>query len=175
VHSSPFSDRPDIALYGRSGAGKSEIAQILVADFGYTHYKTGDACREIARRLFGSEDKTLLNRITDALRAIDNDVWLRAALPTTEITDPIVFDSLRFPTDYEFLQAKGFALWRVEAPPALRVERLAARGQQFDPQHDESHPAEVSLAEHMFDVTIENDFSSLADLRAVVKAQLPDG
>ena len=143
-----------------------------MADFGYAHYKTGEACREIARRLFGSEDKTLLNRITDALRAIDSDVWLRAALPPPGVTDPIVFDSMRFPTDYESLQAKGFELWRVAAPHAVRVKRLAARGQGFDPHIDESHPAEVALAGHAFDVTIANDSSSLAELRAAITAQM---
>ncbi len=146
---------------------------MLEADFGYAHCKTGQACRDIALRLFGSDDKTLLNRITDALKAIDDEVWLRAALPPPDVSGPVIFDSMRFPADYDFLRAKGFQFWRVEAPLALRVERLVARGQQFDPECDDDHPAEVALAGHEFDLTIEN-ISSLADLRVAVEAALSD-
>jgi dephospho-CoA kinase len=150
------------------------VAAALTALHGYEHRRTGEACRRIARELFGSEGKSLLNRITIALRDIEADVWLRAALPDCLPERPIVFDSMRFPEDYAYLKQRGFVLWRVEAPRELRIERLSHRGQDFDPAVDDDHPAEVSLADHAFDVTIVNDTDSLEALRRTVELQLAE-
>jgi hypothetical protein len=117
-----------------------------------------------------------MNLVTDALRAIDNRVWLRAALADAAHDRPLVFDSMRFALDYDYLNSRDFSLWKIDAPLALRLRRLEARGQVFDPSADESHAAEIELADHEFDVTIYNDTSTLAELHALIDRTVgPDG
>jgi len=150
--------RAHIALHGSSGSGKSTFAALLVAEFGYLHCKTGTACRELCRDLFDSEDKTLLNKVTDALREIDSTVWLRAAL--RHLGDaperPIVLDSIRFHPDYEFARQRGFVTVHINAPLEDRTERLRLRAQAFDPRVDDAHAAEQELAEMRFDFRLDN-------------------
>jgi cytidylate kinase len=161
------SDYPNIALSGKSGSGKSTLADILVEEYSYVQCKTGIACRTIARDLFGSESKELLNRLTVAMRGIDDGVWLRAALEGVD-GRPIVFDSMRFPEDYGYFKERGYALWKLDAPVEVRAERLSRRGQEFDPDRDDDHPAENSLRGFDFDRTFQN-LGSIDELRDTVR------
>jgi cytidylate kinase len=113
--------RPNIALHGRSGTGKSTIAEYLVTQYRYQHAKTGAACRRLCRELFDSESKTLMNEVTDALRRIDPTVWLRAGLSGLRDDDPVVFDSMRFTEDYRYFHAHAYLLVDVRAPTSVKV------------------------------------------------------
>jgi dephospho-CoA kinase len=157
----------NIALYGRSGAGKSTLAQFLEQQHGYQHARTGVACRTLCRELFGSESKSLMNEVTDALRRIDDRVWLRAGLRGLRQDMPIAFDSMRFEADYTFFYAQGYILVEVRAPVMLRVARLGERGQLFDVSKDDAHPAEAELDGFAFDFTIDNT-SDLSALRGQI-------
>lgn len=150
--------RPNIALYGRTGSGKTTVAEVLVEEYGYSHRKTGAACRALCLDLFGSEDKALLNKVTDALRGIDPAVWLRAAIRDSrqDTGRPIVLDSIRFRPDYQYVVERDFVTIRITAPSGARVERLAGRGQEFDVLRDDLHPAEIELSSEAFDYTIDN-------------------
>lgn len=118
--------------------------------------------------LFNSESKTLLNKVTDALKAVDEEVWLRAATAADNGTTPIVFDSMRFACDYHFLTARGFSRWKVVAPLEVRIPRLRAREQEFDPAVDENHPAEIELETYHFDAILDNGKDDLAALHRTV-------
>jgi dephospho-CoA kinase len=159
----------NIALYGRSGSGKSTVAEILVRDYGFIHCKTGAACRRLCRELFGSEDKGLMNQVSDALRALDPAVWLRAAMSEVRTGNdaPLVFDSMRFQPDYAFLRDRGFITLQLVASPEQRVDRLHARGQPFDLLTDDLHAAEIELAALAFDHSIDNK-QGVAELEAEV-------
>lgn len=147
----------NIALYGPSGSGKSTIAALLIEEFGYVHCRTGAACRRVCLHLFQSDSKTLLNQVTDAMRSVDEAVWLRAAIAEVKHTDsPVVFDSMRFRYDLTYLRERGFSTVHVRATDAQRAERLAARGQVYDPRTDGLHPAEIELADETFDYTLDN-------------------
>jgi dephospho-CoA kinase len=146
----------NIALYGRSGSGKTTIAQFLVKNYGYNRCSTGDACRHVSKFLFQSESKKILNQVTDAMRIIDQNVWLRTALTLVPDDSLIVFDSMRFFNDYNYLKARSFSLWKVEAPIELRLERLYQRGQLYDLEEDENHITETELEKYTFDYTIDN-------------------
>lgn len=144
-----------IALSGRSGSGKTTIAEYLVSKHGYARCSTGAACRELCKKLFGDESKAILNKVTDALKTIAEDVWLRAALSSIGEDKPVVFDSMRFATDYAFLQNHRFEMWRVEAPLSIRLVRMKRRGQLVRPEDDE-HRAETELDRHHFDRSVDN-------------------
>lgn len=145
----------NVALYGPSGSGKSTVAKFL-GQRGYQHLETGQACRRLCRELFQSESKNIMNRVTDALREIDSGVWLRAAMAEAD-GRPIVFDSMRFESDYVNFRNQGYLLVRIIAGPDQRLHRLKERGQPFDLEADSLHPAEVELLDHDFDVIINND------------------
>jgi hypothetical protein len=132
---------------------------------------TGAACRDICRRLFGTESKAVLNQVTDALKGVDPDVWLRAAFSAPEERKPVVFDSMRFANDYAFLLARGFAMWRIEAPLATRLFRMEARGQAVNPEDDE-HAAETELDGYRFDRTIDNFEDGFEALYRKIEAAL---
>lgn len=147
----------NIALYGRTGSGKTTVAEYLSQKYGYTKCSSGAICREICKLLFQSESKTILNRVADAMMAIDENVWMQAALSRVPSEVPIVFDSLRFQNEYNFLCKQGFCLWKITAPLEVRIARLSERNQEFDLYVDELHPGEWELENYQFDHHIEND------------------
>ena len=162
----------NIALYGRSGAGKSSVADVLVAEYGFVKCSSGAVCRQVCLSLFKSESKTLLNEVTDALKAVDENVWLRAAISANVEGKPAVFDSMRFVGDYRFLTERAFTTWKIVAPLEVRLARLRARGQSFDPEVDEFHRGETELESHHFDVVIDNSSSDLSALYDSIRTAL---
>jgi dephospho-CoA kinase len=161
----------NIALSGRSGSGKTEIADYLVEKHGYTRCSSGAACREICKRFFGTDSKAILNRITDAFKAVDPDVWLNAALSSAAADAPVVFDSMRFITDYTFLKGRGFFTWRIEAPHNVRLDRMRERNQVVTPEDDE-HRAETELDQEAFDQIIDNSEAGLELLYSKIERVL---
>ena len=162
----------NIALFGPSGSGKTTVAEYLVSTHGFVMCGSGSACREVCRLLFNSESKTLLNKVTDALKEIDERVWLRAALADIVPSRSIVFDSMRFSVDYEYLRNKGFTMWRIEALLDVRVARLQSRGQEFHPELDSVHPAEIELDLYEADYIIVNSHVSIKRLYQMVEKGL---
>lgn len=150
----------NIALSGRSGSGKTAVAEYLISEHGYTRCSTGQACREVCKILFGTDSKAILNKVTDAMKTVDADVWPKAAMSSVVGKEPIVFDSMRFASDYLFLKERGFVMWRIEAPLAVRLPRMEKRGQVVQPEDDE-HRAETELDQHEFDQVISNPDSEL--------------
>ncbi len=111
-----------------------------------------------------------MNQVTDAFRAIDPSVWLRQALrdvdPSSSV--PVVFDSMRFRADYAYLTQAGFVTVEVQTPKEVRLSRLTERGQVYDENVDDLHPAEVELAGMHFDYRVRNA-GSHADLENEVQ------
>lgn len=135
-----------IALVGKSGSGKTSVAKYLQDLHGYVIATTGAACREVTRRLFDSDEREFLNKVTDAMKAIRPSVWMDTALRDIGLEADVVFDSARFLVDYDTLARRGFVFVRVLADTDVRHERLARRGQIHTAQ-DDHHPAECELDE----------------------------
>jgi hypothetical protein len=95
------------------------------------YIKTGAICRQIAQLLFGNEDKLSTQQLDDALTAIDECIFLRAALRSVKPGEGFVVDALRFADDLVLARSLGCRTIRIVAPEALRHERLARRGQVF--------------------------------------------
>ncbi|QYE37233.1 AAA family ATPase (plasmid) [Polymorphobacter sp. PAMC 29334] len=134
-----------IALVGKSGSGKSTAGLRLSGLTGVDHVRTGLICRQIARSLFGNEDKRSTQTLDDALTAVDPSIFVRAALRSYSEDAGFVLDALRFESDALLARKLGCRIVRVVAPAELRHERLRVRGQSFDPRTDGLHRSEVEL------------------------------
>lgn len=145
------------ALIGKSGAGKSTVADSIAQTYGIRRVSTGKICRAISMLLFGNEDKASTQRIDDALTLVDPSIFLRAALRDSKPQEPICVDSLRFASDYDLARSQGFEIIRVTASDVVRQRRLAARGQVFNISTDGMHRSETELDEALVDFTIHND------------------
>ncbi|GAA4125827.1 AAA family ATPase [Aminobacter aganoensis] len=145
------------ALIGKSGAGKSTVAERISRDYGIRRISTGVICRKISLLLFGNEDKASTQQIDDALTQIDPSIFLRAALRGAAPEESICVDSLRFSTDFRFARDQGFEVIRVTASDETRTHRLAARGQAFNLDVDGRHRSETELDTAEADFTIYND------------------
>jgi dephospho-CoA kinase len=151
---------PNIALSARSGAGKTLVAGYLQNTYGYTLCRPGAICREITERLFGTQSKTALNKVNDAMRAIDPNIWLRVALQelgTLPLGAPICIDGMRFRSNVEYCRNNSFILVAIEASEETRMRRLEGRGQEYDQTVDTVHPSEAEIEDIAFDHVIRND------------------
>jgi dephospho-CoA kinase len=148
---------PNIAIWARSGAGKSFATKYLEERYGYEACKPGVICREITLRLFGEDSKTMLNKVNDALRGIEPNIWLRLAFAAVNRKEGILIDGIRFRSNVDFCRQNGFVMVKIMASEATRIARLEARGQSFDITVDGQHPGETEIEDERFDHTIDND------------------
>ncbi len=146
----------NVAIYGKSGSGKTTVCRYLAEQHGFTHCHPGARCRDLSMELFGTDAKSVLNRLSDSLRAIDEEVWIRAALRSARPSVPVVFDGIRFRNDFRYFRARSFLLWQVRAPQRSRHDRLETRGQEFS-SADEDHEGENVLDDFPFDVVLDNN------------------
>jgi dephospho-CoA kinase len=146
----------NIALMGKSGTGKTTVAKQLVSGHGYHRCTPGDICRQVCSLVFGKQERSVMNKVTELLKTIDNLVWLKAAMANAPPGRPLVYDSMRFADDYDYLRNEGFEVWLVESREDLRHERLKERGQIYT-DADEEHPLEVELSSHHHHQLINND------------------
>jgi dephospho-CoA kinase len=146
-----------IALVGKSGSGKSEVAEFLRESRACEVIKTGRICRQIAQLLFGNEDKRSTQLLDDVLTNLDESIFLRASLRHADLSKSFVIDSLRFRSDYDIARDMGCMILRITAPDEERVRRLRARGQVYNPEVDGLHRSEVELDGVVADKTIRND------------------
>jgi hypothetical protein len=70
---------------------------------------------------------------------------------------------MRFANDYAYLEARGFQMWRVEAPLETRLVRMRSRGQVVSLQ-DDGHAAERELDTFRFDQLLDNTEDGLEAL-----------
>lgn len=160
-----------IALIGRSGAGKTEAASLLQADYGCRVVKTGAICRAISLLLFGNDHKASTQALDDALTSLDPSIFLKAALRDVPPDESVVLDALRFTSDLRLAKAQGFRTIKVVAPEEMRVSRLGVRGQVFDPLKDGRHRSEIELDDSDVDAIIEN-VGTREELRSQVRAAI---
>ena len=156
-----------VFLAGPSGAGKSDVAWHLCKRHGFSCVSLGDICRVEAQRRGWPTDRMHLQRAGDALRGGEPARLAMMALEQAQ-GSAVVIDGVRLVAEGEYLRARGVIGVRVEAPEALRMERLVKRdGDSRMP----SHRTEAEAGRVPADIVLVNTRDALAfarDLRDVV-------
>ena len=118
-----------IGLTGTNGAGKGEAAAYFAAK-GYARFSLSDVIRDELRERGEPESRDNLIRTGNELReSFGADVLARRTMAKVGRGGRAVIDSIRNVQEIEYLRRqKGFVLLAVDAPVALRFERVAARG-----------------------------------------------
>jgi len=116
-----------VGLTGPNGAGKGEAAAFFVSR-GYAYRSLSDILREeLAAAGLPADRDHLIAKGNELRREGGPDVLARRLLQT--VSGPTVIDSIRNPAEVErFRREPGFLLLAVDAPAALRYERVLSRG-----------------------------------------------
>ncbi len=121
-------DRPRlIGLTGTNGAGKGEAALFFQGQ-GFAIHSLSDVLREELAKKGEEITRDNLIRTGNALRRrYGADVLARRIM--RRVRGKAVIDSIRTPQEVAFLKKQqGFILLAIDAPPAVRFERIKRRG-----------------------------------------------
>ncbi len=167
---------PSIALVGKQGAGKSSVAQALIAQHGFLRMSWAEPVRQIFEMAYGQivdyaamkaqlyevtlfngttalrSGRELLQRIgTDAMRdQVDQNFWIKAGVSRIW-RDQMVNDDTRFVNEATALRQRGWIIVRVVASEDIRKLRI---GQGFV---DGGHASEVEQETITVDLELVND------------------
>ena len=124
-----------LGLSGTNGAGKGAVASLL-EERGFEVHSLSDVIRDALRARGEVESRERMIAEGRALRAAHGPGAL--ALRILERLDEerdVAVDSIRHPAEVEALRSArpGFRLVWIDAPDALRFERMRARGRGGDP------------------------------------------
>lgn len=167
----------NILLYGKAGAGKDSVADVL-REFGYRLGSLASFVRSEFERHHGrwpkrSDRAQLIDMAETYKRLYGHDIWVRQlcdtyrdAIDESSFRQPFAITDGRYQVEYDhFVTRLGFASVRVWAPDDVRYERLIARD-GFD-QRDILAGHEDELDYVRSDFVISND-GSLSRLRRQV-------
>lgn len=119
-----------IGIAGSFASGKDTVAHALEADYGFTHVSTGDMVREVAQRERGSVERPVLFEVANEHRHRDGaGVFVTHALQKPR---PLVVTGIRSLGEAKALKAEGGALLFIDAPAAIRYERMQARHRDLE-------------------------------------------
>jgi dephospho-CoA kinase len=118
-----------IGLTGTNGAGKGEAAAYFRAK-GYAYFSLSDVIRDELRERGEPTSRDNLIRTGNELRErFGPDVLALRTIEKIGGEGRAVIDSIRNMSEIESLRGqKGFVLLAIDAPVALRFERVTARG-----------------------------------------------
>ncbi|MBH8600108.1 AAA family ATPase [Thermoactinomyces sp. CICC 23799] len=149
-----------IALTGKAGAGKDSIADLLVENCGFERLAFADALKEFDRQIFGEskvKNRRRLQELGQLCRKFDEEVWIKHLDKKLEQAgEKVVITDLRQMNEYEFCKRKGFVIVKVHADDDVRLERLKARGDNFQPE-DLRHETELAVDDIPYDQLIDNN------------------
>lgn len=173
----------NIALTGHLRSGKDAIAAHLVTNYGYTRFAFGDGIREVTRRLYpeqyvgGAKPRALLQGFGQMARTFGEDVWVNDCFRRIEAERWVydgghklwevpnfrtVISDLRQPNELARCRSEGYAIIRVKAKSALRIQRAVESADTFN-LADLTHSTETHIDGFAVDYEITND-GSLAEL-----------
>jgi dephospho-CoA kinase len=172
-----------IGLTGTNGAGKGEAAAFF-QEKGFAYFSLSDLIREeLQKKNLAPTRDNLIRTGNDLRRRYGADILARRIL--RRVKGRAVIDSIRHPKEVERLRIRPtFRLLAVDAPPALRFERVKRRGrdesaatlEEFLAKEREEmsrspEAQQLDLCLRMADTTLIND-SSLEDFHRQLEALL---
>jgi dephospho-CoA kinase len=124
-----------IGITGTIGAGKGTVVDYLTGKKGFSHFSVrGYLIREIKKRGL-VVDRNSMTNVANELRAQHSPSYIvdelyKEALKTGK---NCVIESIRTPGEIDSLRSKGnFYLFAVDAPVAVRYERIKKRASETD-------------------------------------------
>lgn len=148
----------NVGITGRARVGKDTAGEWFVKERGYVRVSFADPIKEAALRLnpfitkYGAgpmlrlsdavrdvgwerakdgypEVRRILQELGMAVRAIDSDFWLRAALAkvsaANEAGSPVVITDVRFPNEADSLRRAGFHLVYIDRPDVPQLDHAS--------------------------------------------------
>lgn len=131
-----------IGLSGLAGSGKSEVAAILVNEFGFTRVKFADPLKNMLRTLMrdmgyceddierhveGDLKEAIIPEIGVTMRhlmvtlgtewgrdAVHPDLWTRLWAASADNHTDVVVDDVRFVNEVDLIRGRGGKIWRIE-------------------------------------------------------------
>lgn len=167
-----------IGLTGKMGAGKSAVAELMLANHGYNYgflYKFAQpmydihnyACEVIGQPLVPKDRKLLQFLGTEWGRGKDENLWVnlwyeKVAKRNYEFEGEllIIADDVRFDNEAQAIKKLGGKVIYVDTDEAIRGQRINLT--------NTSHPSENGVSHGLIDATIYNN-KSLYDLELNVK------
>lgn len=150
-------------LGGPAGAGKSTVAAILAADFGFRRVSLGDIVRRECVHRGLDPARGNLQATGDGLRGPEpHRLAALAAGVAVRMRGAVVIEGVRLVAEAEYLGGLGYIGVRVQAPEAMRMARIAARdGSTCVPDH----PTECEASVLPADLVLTNDTGDHGILR----------
>jgi len=156
-----------VYLGGPAGSGKTEIAGILAEDHGFHRFSLGDLCRVECRQRGWPEDRVHLQAAGDARRG-SNPARLAAIAcwKLLAVPGPVVVEGVRLFAEAAYLAQRGVIGIAVDAPAAVRAQRLRARDHYVGTL---DHQTEREASDLWADLAINNAGSDRAALAQEVR------
>ncbi len=121
-----------LGLVGSNGAGKSAACDYLAAQ-GFTVSSLSYGVRRAAREKGLPCTRDNLIAVGSQLKAdFGPDVLAQRCVAAAKAQSNVVFDSIRHSAEAEFLKQNGVILIGIDAPLALRYERIKSRQNDTD-------------------------------------------
>lgn len=145
-----------IGVCGNISAGKTTVADWLVAKHGFREINFAGYLKEIAEHCFGTVNKDengrhILQQVGGKMREIDSNAWINALESKINESPHAkwVIGDLRHVNEYEWLMSRGGTLIFLDAMYHLRKDRTIKRDKikitdrKWAEMH--SHPSEVEV------------------------------
>ncbi len=175
-----------LALFGQMRAGKDTVAELLITKHEFTPFRFGSGIGEIIDTYlpdawkFG-KPRYHFQYIGQMMRRLDKDVWINYTLNQVETTgaEKVVITDGRQLNEVKRLREEGYFIVKVVASEAVRIERIKAAGDAYDPSALK-HETELQAAqiEADFEITNEGTLEELAEqieiMLQVAKERLHD-
>lgn len=177
-------------MVGVSGSGKDQCAKFLIKNHGFVRVSFADALKRVVQEVFDFSDEQMhgvdkntkdlryempsgelltarqaLQLVgTQGFRAACPDIWAMVALRKAKEYNaqgvPVVITDVRFKNECEWVKEAGGAIVKLQRASTLDTG-LAQHASETELQ---------TFPESYFDYTIDNRFTTLADLEAAVTA-----
>lgn len=166
-----------IGLTGKNAAGKGEVAAFL-RDKSFYYYSLSDVIREeLDRKGIPVTRDNLIAEGNRLREQFGSDILAQRIIQKLDPNQNYVIDSIRNPAEVTALKNTGrFALLNIDAPAAVRFQRIKSRKREKDPQdlaefEQKEEMERKSDAEHKQSI---EDCQALADYTIVNEGSLED-